>query len=128
MSNERLGQLIAYLKQGRLLSQLQFSDDIEKRLKTLESRYNVVSSSCHTVQKVFETIPTIPCNPLKPYLDKNEDFFLAYLLLMNNDEKMQDHHQAIFQHLNYCYWCFEIFYNTLKDYYNTNHLLAISKN
>ncbi|MBN2000783.1 hypothetical protein JW935_24755 [candidate division KSB1 bacterium] len=128
MSGVRLGQLIAYLKQGRLLSQLRFNSDIEEMLEKLEERYHAVSSSFRVSQKVLDSMPLVPCSPFNPYLDKNEDFFLAYLLLFNNEERMQEYHYLIFQHLNHCYWCFEIFYNTLKDYYNTNHLLSISNN
>ena len=54
-----------------------------------------------------------PCSINQPFLENNEDFFIALF----SDTKHDDACIRLYKHMNDCYPCFEIFSQVLRDYY-----------
>ncbi len=75
-------------------------------------------------ESVFNHIPENPCQTVKPYLDNHVEFFLRLILMTERQDRLELDCGRLTRHLNVCYKCFQIFCNTMRDYYNTIHKLT----
>jgi hypothetical protein len=71
------------------------------------------------LSEALDTIPGQACSMGQPFLQQNEDFFIALFSDTRHDEACI----KLYKHLNDCYWCFEIFSQFLCDYYRYGEVL-----
>jgi hypothetical protein len=122
-----LGQLLAYLgaevtdDKAHVMSQLSVGD--EMYLQTLRKRIDEISSEDQAAN-IAVKIPKIRCQSEKPFLIKNEDFFLSLFVIGHQKGGNEKYCKQLSKHLNDCFQCFEFFTKVLQDYYLTIHELT----
>ncbi|TVL99927.1 MAG: hypothetical protein CV087_16025 [Candidatus Brocadia sp. WS118] len=109
-----LEQALALLKDAqhsRDFTWPQLSPGAAEYLNTLQERLKSLQSD-EGNGNIFGNIPSLGCNLDKPYLLKNVDFFLILFL----DNRTGKDCSRLFEHLNDCFQCAQIFSSTLRDY------------
>ena len=108
-----LGWALAHLPTGTNGISTNFAPDQRNYLVQMVDRLKMLSSDGQRTS-ILDSIPERGCTSTKPFLEHNDDYFI--LLFSNNR-----HDQAcisLYNHLNNCYHCFEIFSQVLRDYYH----------
>ena len=121
-STARLGWALAHLQTEKNLSALQVSEADSDYLRYMRERYRQLSRDGKLIA-VLEKLPDRPCLMNHPFLEGNEDFFIALFSKTKHDEACI----RLYKHMNDCYRCFEIFSQVLRDYYRQGEALHAVK-
>lgn len=78
-------------------------------------------------KSVFKDIPEYPCQTVKPFLENHSEFFLQLILSSQRGHDIDLDCNRLTKHLNDCYKCFQIFCNTMREYYNSLQQLSDEK-
>jgi hypothetical protein len=126
-----IGHALAYLSHeicvGTKRDWPELNDKAHDYIQALRDRWEEIRTDQGS-QAILASLPKTSCQTEETYLDNNEDFFVARLLVCGEDEPGSDFCVRLFGHLNDCYRCFEGFCQVLRDYYQKDQeLLATMK-
>jgi hypothetical protein len=108
-----LGWALAHLQTARDLQNAQFAPDQRSYLDHIVDRLNLLNSDSK-LDEILESLPNKGCAGGNPFLENNDDYFIALFSNAKYDEACIN----LYNHLNNCYHCFEIFSQVLRDYYH----------
>ena len=114
-----LGWAIAHLQTEQISQDQPLSDPAKTYLDHMIRRFDFLKTDGR-LSSILETVPVKACIFNHPFLENNEDFFIALF----SDTKQEETCIKLYQHLNDCYHCFEIFSQVLRDYYNCGEELS----
>jgi hypothetical protein len=114
----RLGWALAHLQTGQSGTSLTVSGPESGYLTHIQERYRQLHSDGQLL-KILDRLPGQPCLIDRPFLEGNEDFFIALFSNTKHDEACI----RLYKHMNDCYPCFEIFSQVLRDYYQQGEAL-----
>ena len=118
------GQALAILKfehsSGRS-TQIDLSVENTERLKNL--REHVKNFQASSLESILQKCPTSSCQTESPFLQENEDFFIALVMFKIRDEQNGKHCNPLMEHLNDCFRCFEVYSEVMREYYSNSQNL-----
>jgi len=119
----RMGWALAHLQTGQNRISLTLSESENVYLTHMKERHRQLHSDGQLI-KILDRLPGQPCFIGQPFLEGNEDFFIALFSEVKHDEACI----RLYKHMNDCYACFEIFSQVLRDYYqHGENLQALQK-
>ena len=115
-----LGQILAYLYTERSDKNpdhtFKLSTEETEQLDSMRQRFEKISFG-ENFFNILTCLPNNQCNGEIAHLQSNEDVFFAILSLgLKNGDCSKDCKQ-LFNHLNSCFRCFEIFSDVMRDFY-----------
>jgi hypothetical protein len=112
-SNEpTLGWALAHLQAEQTIEHPPMSATDKNYLEPMIRRFEFLKADGR-LSSVLKTVPAQSCLYNHPFLENNEDFYIALF----SNTKQEETCIKLYQHLNDCYHCFEIFSQVLRDYY-----------
>ncbi|MCG8607814.1 hypothetical protein MJD09_22870 [bacterium] len=121
-----IGHALAYLAHeihaGRKRDWPELNEKAQEYVQSLRDRWEWIRSDQGS-QAILTGLPKTGCQTDQTYLNNNDDFFVARLLVCRDDEHGSDFCVRLFGHLNDCYRCFEEFCQVLRDFYQMNQKL-----
>jgi hypothetical protein len=111
-TKQTLGRALAHWQAQQTKTRTFIPGDQEDYIRTINDRYLDLKND-GKMQAVMENLPRGACYSDRPFLKDNEDFFIVLF----SDTKQEEACISLFQHLNNCYYCFEIMSQVLRDYY-----------
>jgi len=99
---------------------VKINDEDKEYFQQIKDRYVELTNNPVESAKIINTVPLKGCPAGKPFLENNTDFFIAYIILSENNNKNLNTTPQLIRHLNDCYWCFKDYNNFIKDYYYTS--------
>ncbi len=108
-----LGWALAHLQAEKKVQSAQVSEADKDYLHKILKRYYLMKDNGR-LHEALEELPTHTCSLDHPFLQNNEDFFIALF----SDTKHDEACIRLYKHMNDCYRCFEIFSQILRDYYH----------
>ena len=111
-TNQTLGRVLAHWQVQQTNTRKQIPGDQDDDIRMINSRYLELKND-GKMQSVMATLPQGVCSYERPFLKDNDDFFIALF----SDKRDDDVCIKLYQHLNSCYYCFEIMSQVLRDYY-----------
>ena len=119
-SNEpTLGWALAHLQAEKTIEHPPLSEADKSYLDHMIRRIDFLKADGRLLS-VLETVPAQSCLYNHPFLESNQDFFIALF----SNAKQEETCIKLYHHLNDCYHCFEIFSQVLRDYYNCGEELG----
>jgi hypothetical protein len=117
-NESKLGWALAHLESEQLSQSTQLNETDRCYLDQLVQRLDDLKKNGR-VATVLTKIPAQSCLHNHPFLENNDDFFIAFF----TSSKQENACINLFKHLNDCFHCFEIFSQVLRDYYHSNEQL-----
>ena len=102
-------------------AQIDLSVENTERLKKLREHVNNFQSS--GLDSILQKCPTGPCQTESPFLQENEDFFIALVMFKIRGEQNGKHCNPLIEHLNDCFRCFEVYSEVMRQYYSNSQNL-----
>jgi hypothetical protein len=107
-----LGWALAHLQTANTEISRKIPQDHLNYLEQVTNRLKVLNSDGKLIE-ILESLPDKGCTVDNPFLENNEDYFIALFSNTKYDKACI----RLYNHLNNCYHCFEIFSQVLRDYY-----------
>jgi hypothetical protein len=107
-----LGWALAHLQTAQNEKNAQFAPNQRSYLEHVVNRLKILNSDGQPAA-ILNSLPERGCTSSAPYLENNDDYFIALFSNSKYDEACIN----LYNHLNNCYHCFEIFSQVLRDYY-----------
>lgn len=115
-----IGHILALL-QNENKNTLKLTDKSVSEIQDLRDQINQKTQQ-GKLYLSWQKIPKHTCSESDIFLDENIDFFLSYLVYSNEEKNCM----KLFSHLNKCYCCFNIFSQTMRDYFQKNQEIVES--
>ena len=126
MTNFSIGWALAFIANDCPIKQsdgLILKDEDKKKFNTIKDRFFDLKNKPDEMDKIISTVPQKCCPPGAPFLKNNTDFFIAFIILSENNKNDIKSTPQLIKHLNDCYWCFENYNNFIRDFYYTSQKL-----
>jgi hypothetical protein len=108
-----LGWALAHLQATNNEIFTQFAQDQRSYLEQIVNRLKILNSDGQ-MATILTSLPDGGCTSSTPFLENNDDYFIVLFSNTKNDQACIN----LYNHLNNCYHCFEIFSQVLRDYYH----------
>ena len=108
-----LGWALAHLQTPNNEIFTQFTPGNRSYLEKMINRLKILNSDGR-LTAILNSLPERGCNSNTPFLENNDDYFIALFSNTKYDKACIN----LYNHLNNCYHCFEIFSQVLRDYYH----------
>jgi len=118
-----IGQALAYAIadiQDIRMENLKINSKSKDYLNKIKERYLILKNSPKELENIIDIVPRTCCPSDIPFLKNNSDFFIAFLLLCENNKKNLNTSPHFIKHLNDCYWCFKSYNKFIRDFYYTS--------
>lgn len=126
-----IGQVLAvilYEIQNKNINHLKLNEEDKEFFYKIKNRYHELNNQPGMPEKIINTVPRAGCSADKPFLKNNTEFFIAYIILSDNNQKNLNTTPHLIQHLNDCYWCFESYNNFIRDFYYATQKITTGAN
>lgn len=121
-TNQTLGRALAQWQAQHMNTLEQIPEDQNDHIRLIDRRYLELKNDSK-MQSLMASLPQGACSYEQPFLKDNQDFFITLF------SEWRDDHACIklYEHLNSCYYCFEIMSEVLREYYLQKQELEAEK-
>ncbi len=117
-----IGQALAIIihdRQNKHIDYLKLNNQDKDYINTIKDRYLDLDNKPDELEKIINTVPGEDCPADMPFLKNNTDFFIAYIILSEKNQKNLNTTPHFIKHLNDCYWCFKNYNKFIREFYFT---------
>lgn len=115
-----IGNAIAFLESGLPVEQIvtarQLHSHDQLLLRELEGHLHTLQQM-QSFNELAQKIKDSHCNPDLPLLQREPGLLLLFTMQTQQHPDFDSLSQHFIHHLNSCFWCFEIYSQTIQEYF-----------